>query len=53
MATHERFRALGAAYEAAIRQEPRFVSETLDFYGYGHPFGWVARGTLDLDGFLE
>lgn len=53
MAKHERFRALGAAYEAAIRQEPRFVDETLDIYGYGHPFGWVARGTLDLPGFLD
>ena len=50
---HDRFRALGTAYEAAIRKEPRFVDETLDFYGYGHPFGWVARGTLDLDGFLD
>ncbi|WP_281683545.1 TIGR04372 family glycosyltransferase [Thalassobaculum salexigens] len=52
MAKHARFRALGAAYEAAIKQEPRFVDETLDFYGYGHPFGWVARGTLELPEFL-
>lgn len=51
-AKHERFRALGRDYETAIGHEPRFVTETLDFYGYGHPFGWVARGTLDLDGFL-
>lgn len=50
---HARFRALGRDYEAAISHEPRFVTETLDFYGYGHPFGWVARGTLDLDGFLD
>lgn len=50
---HARFRSLGQDYEAAIGTEERFVSETLDFYGYGHPFGWVARGTLDLDGFLD
>lgn len=50
---HERFRALGRDYEAAIGTEGRFVSETLDFYGYGHPFGWVARGTLGLEGFLD
>lgn len=50
---HARFRALGRDYETAISHEPRFVNETLDFYGYGHPFGWVARGTLDLDGFLD
>lgn len=52
-AKHDRFRSLGAEYEAAIKREDRFVSETLDFYGYGHPFGRVARGTLELDGFLE
>jgi putative glycosyltransferase (TIGR04372 family) len=50
---HTRFRSLGREYEAAIAREARFVSETLDFYGYAHPFGWVARGTLELEGFLD
>lgn len=51
-ARHERFRDLGRAYEDAIRVEPRFVSEDLDFYGYAHPFGWIARATLDDEEFL-
>lgn len=51
-AAHDRFRAMGRDYEASIAREERFVSETLDFYGYGHPFGRVARGTLEADGFL-
>lgn len=49
---HEHFRALGRAYEAAIRTEPHFIAEDLAFYGYAHPFGWIARATLDDDDFL-
>jgi putative glycosyltransferase (TIGR04372 family) len=47
-----RFRALGLAYEEAIRDDPWFVAEDLAFYGYAHPFGRVARATLEAEGFL-
>ncbi|MEQ8394671.1 TIGR04372 family glycosyltransferase [Thalassobaculum sp.] len=50
---HERFRALGKAYEEAIQTEEWFVAEDLAFYGYGHPFGWIADATLKDDRFLE
>lgn len=52
MVLHDRFRALGRAYETAIQTEAWFVEEDLAFYGYGHPFGWIARGTLAEAGFL-
>lgn len=48
---HARFRALGEAYEASVRDDPWFIEEDLGFYGYAHPFGWVTRGALD-DEFL-
>ena len=51
-ARHERFRAMGRAYEDGLRAEPWIVAEDLDFYGYAHPFGWVARAMLDDDDFL-
>lgn len=50
---HERFQALGQDYEDAIRDDPYFVAEDLTFYGYAHPFGWIARRTLESEGFLE
>lgn len=50
---HDEFQRLGRAYEAAIAKEDYFIAETLDFYGYAHPFGWVARDMLDADDFLS
>lgn len=49
---HERFQALGRGYEDAIRDDPYFVAEDLTFYGYAHPFGWIARRTLESEEFL-
>lgn len=44
--TDARFRAIGAAYEARIKADPDMRRQTLDFYGYAHPFGSLARVTL-------
>lgn len=53
-ARNDRFFALGAAYEAAIRGDPWFHSEHLDFYGYAHPLGWVTSTSFDqVPGFLD
>lgn len=45
----DRFRALGAAYEAEIKQEPWFQSEYLDFYGYAHSTAAIAHAALTDD----
>lgn len=44
-----RFLALGQAYERAISEEPWFQRETLDFYGYAHPFGTISAAQLRDD----
>ncbi len=38
----QRFLDLGQAYEKAIAADPWFREETLDFFGYSHPFGEIA-----------
>jgi len=45
----ELFRALGAAYEAEIKQDPWFQHEYLDFYGYAHATAAIARAALTDD----
>jgi putative glycosyltransferase (TIGR04372 family) len=53
-ARHARFRAMGAAYEAGLRDDPGIGRENMDFYGYGHPFGWVTTASFDaVPGFLD
>lgn len=42
----DRFRALGLAYEAEIKQDPWFQSEYIDFYGYAHSTAPIARASL-------
>lgn len=49
-----RFRALGAQYEAGIAADPEMQRSNLAFYGYAHPFGSIARVTLEAQpGFLD
>ena len=43
----ERFLALGQAYERAIAAEEWFREETLDFFGYAHPFGDIAAAVTE------
>lgn len=45
----DRFRALGLAYEAEIKQDPWFQSEYIDFYGYAHSTAPIARAALTDD----
>ncbi|MDF1790889.1 MAG: TIGR04372 family glycosyltransferase [Thalassobaculaceae bacterium] len=42
-----RFRSHGADYEARIAADPEMRRQTLDFYGYAHPYGSPARVTLE------
>ena len=52
--TDARFQALGAAYEARLQADPVMQDKTLAFYGYAHPFGSLARVTLETQpGFLD
>lgn len=44
-----RFLSLGERYERTIASEPWFREETLDFYGYAHPFGTIAAAQLRAD----
>lgn len=51
---HRRFLELGTAYERTIAADPWFRQESLDFYGYAHPFGAVAEiGMQAVPGFLD
>ena len=53
-ARNDRFFALGAAYEAAIRDDPWFRKEHMDFYAYAHPLGSVTNASFDAaPGFLD
>jgi putative glycosyltransferase (TIGR04372 family) len=48
------FRALGAEYEARIAADPAMQASNFAFYGYAHPFGSLARVTLETQpGFLD
>ena len=42
-----RFIELGRAYEESISKDSWFQQETLDFYGYAHPFGTISKAQLD------
>lgn len=44
-----RFLELGQAYEQTISAEAWFQQETLDFYGYAHPFGSISTAQLQSD----
>ena len=49
-----RFLALGQDYERSISADPAIKAEMLDFYGYAHPFGTIARVTPQAQpGFLD
>ena len=53
-ATDSRFRALGAEYEARLIADPEMQQSNFAFYGYAHPFGSIARVTLEAQpGFLD
>lgn len=43
MAVQNRFRQLGRDYEAEIAADPEMREAVMDFYGYGHPFGWLSQ----------
>ncbi|WP_175474210.1 TIGR04372 family glycosyltransferase [Thalassobaculum litoreum] len=52
--TDTAFRALGAEYEARIAADPDMQASNFAFYGYAHPFGSIARVTLEAQpGFLD
>lgn len=53
-ATDDRFQSLGTGYEARLAADPAMQKANLAFYGYAHPFGSIARVTLEAQpGFLD
>ena len=49
----DRFVAIGRGYQASIKQDPKIIAKTEDFFAYAHPFGRVSEAFTALNpGFI-